>query len=95
MYHITYDQNMTMLADCQEDACDSEKSEHFLAHFWTCIPPSVHTGIKAFGEVIMLYDIELCCFFSSDIFTVVRIGWHSLVYALWVALMKNDYDMRS
>ena len=84
-----------MSADCQEDACDSEKSEHLLARFWTCIPPSVHAGIEAFGEVIMLRDVEPRCFFSSDIFTVVHIGWHSLAYALWVALMKNDYDMRS
>ena len=84
-----------MLADCQEDACNSEKSKHLLACFWTCILPSVYAGIEAFGEVIMLHDIEPCCFFSSDIFTVVCIGWHSLVYALWVALMKNDYNMRS
>jgi len=71
-----------MSADYQEDACDGEKGEHLLACFWTGIPPSVHAGIEAFGEVIMLRDIEPCRFFGRDIFNVVRIGWYSLAYAL-------------
>ena len=84
-----------MLADCQEDTCDSEKGEHLLARFRTCIPPSVHTGIQTFGKVIMLCDIEPRRFFSGDIFNVVRIGWGSLAYARWVALMRNGHNMRS
>lgn len=83
-----------MSADHQEDACDSEKGEHLLARFWTGIPPSVHAGIEAFSEVIMLCDVEPCCFFTGDIFIAVCIGWHSLAYALWVALMRNGHDMR-
>ena len=80
-----------MSADCQEDTCDSEKGEHLLARFWTCIPPSVHAGIQAFGEVIVLRDVEPCRFFSGDIFNAVRIGWHSLAYTRWVALMRNGH----
>ena len=84
-----------MSADCQENACNSEKGEHLLARFWTCIPPSVHAGIQAFGEVVMLCDVEPRCFFSGDIFNVVCISWHSLTYAPWVALVRNGHDMRS
>jgi hypothetical protein len=42
----------------------------------------------------MLCDVEPCCFFTGDIFIAVCIGWHSLAYALWVALMRNGHDMR-
>ena len=88
----TYDQNMTMSADCQEDACYSEKGEHLLVCFWTCILPSVYAGIKAFGKVIMLHDVEPFCFFSGNIFIVVCISWHSSVYALWVSLTRNGHN---
>ena len=90
MNHVTYDQNMTMSADCQEDACNSKKGKHLLTHFRTCILPPVHTGIQALGKIIVLCDIELCRFFSGEIFIVS--GGRSLTCTSQIALMENRHE---
>jgi hypothetical protein len=60
---------MPMSADRQEDACNGKKRKHLLTRFGARISPSVHTGIKTLGEVVVLCNVEPCCFFSGEVFS--------------------------
>ena len=59
---------MPMSADCQEDACNSKKRKHLLMRFGACVSPSVYAGIETLSEVVMLCNVEPCCFFSDEVF---------------------------
>jgi hypothetical protein len=72
--HVAHDNDMTVAANCQEDARNRKKREHLLAGFRTRGLPSFHTSVHALRELVGLGGGELVDIKPCDITVAFPIG---------------------